>query len=81
MLRATYSASVVERATSVCILEAQEMGQLAYMMTNPVLLLAVLGSFDSFLCQLTQKSASTYQSKDWLLLGLRIMPLSLVARR
>ena len=49
VLSATYSASVVDRATSVCIFDAQEMGQLAYLMMYPVLLRAVLGSLASLL--------------------------------
>jgi hypothetical protein len=44
---ATYSASIALRANSVCNLELQMIGQLAYMITYPERLLAVSGSYSA----------------------------------
>ena len=57
--RAMYSASVVERAISVCSLEIQIMRQFAYFITKPVLDMTEDGSSDSSLDQSPAKPAST----------------------
>jgi hypothetical protein len=58
VLKAMYSASVVLKATSVCIFDAQNTGQPAYLMRNPDLLFAVAGSLVAFGSQLPEKLAS-----------------------
>ena len=58
--KAMYSASVVERAVSVCSLDPQVNGQSAKRMTKPVRDLAVTGSrWAVRRVQRPQKSAST----------------------
>ena len=47
--RAMYSASVVERAVSVCSLDAQVTGQPAYVMAHPEHDLDVVGSVPAIL--------------------------------
>ena len=74
-----YSASVVDRAVIVCILDAQVIGAPAKRTIHPDLDLAVMGStWASLWRQLPEKSASTQQSKCQGVLGLMIKPLSQV---
>ena len=61
--RAMYSASVVERAVSVCSLDAQVTGQPAYVMAHPDRDLDVVGSVPAILrSNPPAKSASTQHS-------------------
>ena len=61
--RATYSASVVERAISVCSLDAQVTGQPAYVIAHPECELDVFGSVPAILqSNPPAKSASTQHS-------------------
>ena len=77
-----YSASVVDNAVMVCILDAQVMGVQAKWTIQPKLDLEVIGSmWASFWCQFPAKLASTQQSKCHCLLGQIISPLSHEARR
>ena len=71
-----YSASVVDNAVMVCILDAQVMGAPAKQTIQPEQDLEVIGSTWASL-----KSASTQQSKCHCLLGWIISPLSHEARR
>ena len=80
--RAMYSASVVDMAVMVCILDAHVMGAPAKCTIQPERDLAVIGSLcASAWRQFPMKSASTHQSNCLDLLGCMIMPLSLVASR
>ena len=80
--RAMYSASVVDRAVMVCILDAQVIGAPANLMIQPERDFAVIGSTGaSFLSQLPAKSASTQHSKRRCSLGRMMSPLSLVASK
>ena len=80
--RAMYSASVVDIAVIVCILEAHVMGALAKRTSQPDRDLNVMGSmWASLFHQLPAKSASTQQSNCQMSLGRTINPLSLVCRR
>jgi hypothetical protein len=47
-----YSASVVDKAISVCIFDDQCMGHPAQVITYPILDLAVLGSDDAVCCSI-----------------------------
>ena len=77
-----YSASVVDNAVMVCILDAQVMGAPAKQTIQPERDLEVIGSmWASFWCQFPVKSASTQQSKCHWSLGWIISPLSREARR
>ena len=79
---AMYSASVVDRAIIICILDAQVIGAPAKRTIHPDLDLAVIGStWASLWRQLPEKSASTQQSKFQGALGLMIKPLSRVPKR
>ena len=79
---AMYSASVVDMAVMVCILDAQVMGAPAKRTIHPKRDLAVIGSLcASAWRQFPAKSASTQQSNCLDLLGCMIMPLSCVASR
>ena len=61
--RAMYSAFVVERAVSVCNLDAQVTGQPAYVMAHPECDLEVVGSVPTILrSKPPAKSASTQHS-------------------
>ena len=61
--RAMYSDSVVERADSVCSLDAQVTGQPAYVMAHPERDLEVVGSVPAILrSNPPAKSASTQHS-------------------
>ena len=61
--RAMYSASVVERAVSVCSLDAQVTGQPAYVIAHPEHDLDVVGSVPAILrSNPPAKSASTQHS-------------------
>ena len=76
------SASVVDMAVMVCILEAQVMGAPANRMIHRDRDLDVIGSWcASAWRQFPAKSASTQQSKCQSVLGCMTSPLSLVARR
>ena len=77
-----YSASVVDMAVMVCILDAHVMGVPAKRTIHPECDLAVIGSMcASSWLQFPVKSASTCQSNCLVLLGCMIMPLSRVASR
>ena len=77
--RAIYSASTVLSAISVCSLLVHSTGQFAYSITNPVLDLHIVGSFDISAVYVPAKSASTYQFSCFrFLLGCMIIPLVLV---
>ena len=79
---AMYSASVVDLAVMVCILDAHVMGAPAKRTIQPERDLAVIGSLcASAWRQFPAKSASTQQSNWLALLGCMIMPLSRVASR
>jgi hypothetical protein len=58
----TYSAFWVDKAIVVCNLDVHTKGQLASMMTYPVLLFALTGSFGSSIPNRPPNSASTKQS-------------------
>ena len=80
--RAMYSASVVDSAAIVCILEAHVMGAPAKRTSQPECDLEVIGSTWESLCrQLPAKSASTQQSNCHIWLGQIINPLSLEDKR
>ena len=80
--RAMYSASVVDMAVMVCILDAHVMGVPAKRTIQPERDLAVIGSLcASAWRQFPAKAASTQQSNCLDLLGCMIMPLSRVASR
>ena len=80
--RAMYSASVVDIAVMVCILEAHVMGAPVKHTSHPDRDLDVIGStWASHLRQLPAKSASTQQSNCQMSLGRMINPLSLVCKR
>ena len=80
--RAMYSASVVDSAVIVCILEAQMMGATANQTTQPELDLDVIGSlWVSCWHQLPAKLASTQHSKCLRSLGRTSSPLSRVANK
>ena len=77
-----YSASAVDIAVIVCILEAQVMGAPAKRMSQPDRDLDVIGSlWASHFRQLPAKSASTQQSNCQMSVGWIINPLSLVLKR
>ena len=79
---AMYSASVVDMAVMVCILDAHVMGAPAKRTIQPERDLAVIGSLcASAWRQLPAKSASTQQSNCLGLLGCMIRPLSRVTSR
>ena len=79
---AMYSASVVDMAVMVCILDAHYIGAPAKRTIQPERDLAVMGSLcASAWRQLPAKSASTQQSNCLDLFGCMMMPLSLVASR
>ena len=79
--RAMYSASVEERAISVCSFDAHINGQPANRITNPILDFAVVGSFIALVFFHSPScEASTQQSKE-LSFGLRMIPLSLFLNR
>lgn len=72
--REIYSASVVLMAVSVYSLDCHITGHPAYIITNPVLDLAVLGSSSAVLAfHKPQKSASVCTS-NWCLVGLIVIP-------
>ena len=80
--RAMYSASVVDMAVMVCILDAHVIGAPAKRTIQPERDLAVIGSLcGSAWRQFPAKSASTQQSNCLDLLGCMMMPLSRVANR
>jgi hypothetical protein len=76
-----YSASVVDKAISVCILEAQCMGHPAYLMAYPILDLAVPGSLVAVLLLHSDAIAESTQHSNPLLSGYMMSPLSLVTSR
>ncbi len=76
---AMYSASVVDKAISVCILEAQCMGHPAYLITYPILDLAVQGSVLAVLLLYSDACAELTQHSNPLFSGVMMSPLSLVA--
>ena len=80
--RAMYSASVIDIAVIVCILEAHVMGAPAKRTSQPECDLEVIGlTWASHCRQLPAKSASTQQSNCHISLGRMINPLSLVDKR
>ena len=77
-----YSASVVDKAVIVCILDAQVMGAPAKQTIQPDLDLDVMGSAWASEChQFPVKSVSTQQSRCQCDLGWIMSPLSCVAKR
>ena len=80
--RAIYSASVVDNAVIVYILESQVTGALVKRTIHPERDLDVIGSLWASCCrQLPEKSASTQQSKYLRVFGRIMSPLTLVANR
>ena len=80
--RAMYSASVVDNAVSVCILEAQVIGAPVKRTIQPKRDLDVIGSLWASRCrQLREKSASTQHSKYLRSFRQMRSPLSLVANK
>ena len=77
-----YSASVVDIAVIVCILEAQMIGAPAKRTSQPECDFEVIGSMCALRCrQLPAKSVSTQQSTCHSLLGQISNPLSLEEKR
>ena len=76
-----YSASVVDKAISVCIFEAQCIGHPAYLMIYPILDLAVLGSLLAVLLLHSDACAESTQHSIPLLSGFMMIPLFFAASR
>jgi hypothetical protein len=74
VLNARYSASVVDKAISVCSCDAHIIGHPEYIITNPVRDLLDTGSDESMAPHKPLKSASAYTSNEWPL-GRKYIPL------
>ena len=76
-----YSASVVDKAISVCIFDDQCMGHPAQVIMYPIIDLAVLGSDDAVLLFHSEACAASTQHSIPSWFGLMIKPLSFVPNK